>query len=420
MEPGGSSIIIALIVLVILSAFFSSTETAYSAVSITKLKTLAKTDRRAEKALALAENYDKLLSAILIGNNIVNITASSLATVEFVFFFGNIGVTIATVVMTIVILIFGEITPKSIAKENAEKLALAFAGVASFLVKILTPLSFIFMGIRKLLMKLIPESEDKGMPEEELLTIVDEAEQEGELDAHEGELIRSAIEFYDQDVEDILTHRVDMSALDVESTMDEAEQMFRETGYSRLPVYEETIDKIIGVIHEKDFYNNRNAASIRELMHPPLFVPTSSKISDLLRTLQQAKNHMAIVADEYGGTMGLVTLEDIVEELVGEIYDEHDEVIEEFAKQPDGSWIIQGSAEIERFQELFSLTEEIEAATVGGWVLDLLERFPDVGDTFTSGDLSVTVTKVETARVVEIQVKQLQAGEEKQAENELA
>ncbi|MBR3503627.1 MAG: HlyC/CorC family transporter [Clostridia bacterium] len=413
MEPGGIGIILALFVLLALSAFFSSTETAFSSVSHTRLKSRAKLgDRRAQLALDQAEDYDRLLSTILIGNNIVNILASSLATVEFVFFYKDAGVTISTAVMTVLVLIFGEISPKTLAKDRAEQMTVAVAPAVRLIVKLFTPLTWIFMQWRKLLLRLFPTPEDKGMAEEELLTIVDEAEQEGEIDEHESDLIRSAIEFDDLSAEDILTHRVDIVALDVSMTMDEAEAVFRENTFSRLPVYEDNIDDIVGIIHEKDFFNNRSAKSLRELMHPPMFVTPGAKLSDLLRMLQKNKTHMAVVSDEYGGTMGLLTLEDILEELVGEIYDEHDEIVEEFKKLPDGSYQIDAGAELENMQELFGFTGESDAATVSGWVVEQLGRIPAVGDSFTYENLAVTVTQVEATKVLEINVRKIEPEKE--------
>ena len=409
MEPGGIGIILVLFVLLALSAFFSSTETAFSSVSHTRLKSRAKLgDRKAQLALDLAEDYDRLLSTILIGNNIVNILASSLATVEFVFFYKDAGVTISTAVMTILVLIFGEISPKTLAKDRAEQMTVAIAPAVRLIVKLFTPLTWIFMQWRKLLLRLFPAPEDKGMAEEELLTIVDEAEQEGEIDEHESDLIRSAIEFDDLSAEDILTHRVDIVALDVNMTMDEAEAVFRENTFSRLPVYEENIDDIVGIIHEKDFFNNRGAKSLRDLMHPPMFVTPGAKLGDLLHMLQKNKTHMAVVSDEYGGTMGLLTLEDILEELVGEIYDEHDEIVEEFKKLPDGSYQIDAGAELEDMQELFGLAGEFDATTVSGWVVEQLGRIPAVGDSFTYENLAVTVTQVEATKVLEINVRQIE------------
>ena len=406
-----------MIFLIGMSAFFSSTETAFTSFNHARIKALARGgNKRARQALDLADNYDKLLSSILIGNNIVNILASSLATVVFVAWLGGAGVTVSTVVMTVLVLIFGEISPKTLAKDHADQLVLAFAPYINFIMLLLTPLNWIFAQWRKLLARIFPAPKDEGMAEEELLTLVAEAEQDGEIDEHESDLIRSAIEFNDQTAEDILTHRVDIVALDVEMTMDEAEQVFRENTFSRLPVYEDSIDSIVGVIHEKDFFNNRTATSLREIMKPPLFVTPTSRISDLLHTLQKAKSHMAIVSDEYGGTMGIVTMEDIIEELVGEIYDEHDQVVESFKKLPDGDYLIDCTASLKDMQELFSIQGDFDATTVGGWVLDQMGRIPAVGDSFVYDNrLSVRVTRVESTRVLEISVHILDNAESQTA-----
>lgn len=406
-----------MILLIGMSAFFSSTETAFTSFNHARVKALARSgNKRARLAIELSDKYDKLLSSILIGNNIVNILASSLATVVFVAWLGGAGVSVSTVVMTVLVLIFGEISPKTLAKDHADQLVLAFAPYINFIMLLLTPLNWIFAQWRKLLALVFPAPKDEGMAEEELLTLVAEAEQEGEIDEHESDLIRSAIEFNDQTAEDILTHRVDIVALDVEMTMDEAEQIFHENTFSRLPVYEDSIDSIVGVIHEKDFFNNRTATSLREIMKPPLFVTPTSRISDLLHTLQKAKSHMAIVSDEYGGTMGIVTMEDIIEELVGEIYDEHDQVVESFKKLPDGSYLIDCTASLRDMQELFAIQGDFDAATVGGWVLDQMGRIPAVGDTFVYDNrLSVRVTRVESTRVLEISVHQLDGAAEQTA-----
>ncbi len=418
MESGGSiGTILIMIFLIGMSAFFSSTETAFTSFNHARIKALARGgNKRARQALDLADNYDKLLSSILIGNNIVNILASSLATVVFVAWLGGAGVSVSTVVMTVLVLIFGEISPKTLAKDHADQLVLAFAPYINFIMLLLTPLNWIFAQWRKLLARIFPAPKDEGMAEEELLTLVAEAEQDGEIDEHESDLIRSAIEFNDQTAEDILTHRVDIVALDVEMTMDEAEQVFRENTFSRLPVYEDSIDSIVGVIHEKDFFNNRTATSLREIMKPPLFVTPTSRISDLLHTLQKAKSHMAIVSDEYGGTMGVVTMEDIIEELVGEIYDEHDQVVESFKKLPDGDYLIDCTASLKDMQELFSIQGDFDATTVGGWVLDQMGRIPAVGDSFVYDNrLSVRVTRVESTRVLEISVHILDNAESQTA-----
>lgn len=403
MESGGS--IIVLVILVALSAFFSATETTFLSFNKARMKSAAKQgDKRAQLVVDLEEKYDKLLSTILIGNNIVNILASSMATVIFVGFLGNAGVTVSTVVMTVGILIFGEISPKTLAKDHADSLALVVAPIINLLMTVLTPVTWLFSQWKKLLTKIMPSQHAQGMTDEELLTLVAEAEEEGGIDEQESDLIRSAIEFNDRTAEEILTHRVDVVSVDVTDGMDEVERVFRESGFSRLPVCEDNLDNIVGVIHEKDFYANRGASSPREIMRPALFVTTGSKTAALLESLQRAKSHIAIVTDEYGGTAGIVTMEDIIEELVGEIYDEHDEVVEEFKRLPDGSYLIEGSAELSRIQELLHIPGEFDSATVSGWVIEQLERIPSVGDAFEFGNLSVRVTKVDNKRVLEISV----------------
>ena len=415
MGSGGS--IIFLVILVALSAFFSATETAFLSFNKARMKSMAKQgSRKAQLVVDLEERYDKLLSTILIGNNIVNILASSMATVIFVGFFGNAGVTISTVVMTVVVLIFGEISPKTLAKDHADGLAMFIAPIINLLMGIFTPFTWLFSQWKKLLTVIFPSKEEAGMTEEELLTIVAEAEEEGGIDEQESDLIRSAIEFNDRTAEEILTHRVDVVSVDVTNSMEEVEKTFRESGFSRLPVCEDNLDNIVGIINEKDFYANRSAASPKDIMRPALFVTTGSKTAALLETLQKAKSHIAIVTDEYGGTAGIVTMEDIIEELVGEIYDEHDEVVEEFKKLPDGSYQIECTADLTKMQELLNIPGEFDSTTVSGWVIEQLERIPVVGDSFEYDHLSVRVTKVDSKRVLEINVTVREA--EAQAEEE--
>ena len=421
MDGNGSSIgyIIALIALVGMSAFFSGTEMSFSSVNRVRMKALAnKGDKRAKLVCDLSDQYDRLLSTILIGNNLVNILSSSIATMVFIRFFGDRGVSLSTVVMTVVILIFGEISPKTLAKDYADRFAMSVAPVIRLLILVLTPVNWLFTQWKKLLGKLFPAKEEPGMTEEELLTIVDEAEQGGDLDEHESDLIRSAIEFNDLDAEDILTHRVDVVGVDADDSMDEVERVFKESGFSRLPVYEDNIDNIIGIIHEKDFYAARGAKSPRDIMHPALYVTPGSKISVLLRMLQKAKTHIAVVKDEYGGTAGIVTMEDIIEELVGEIYDEHDEVVEEFKRLPDGTVVAEGSAELDKLQEQLGIPGEFDATTVGGWVTELLGRIPQVGDSFDleKPPMTVRVSRVDAVHVLEVQLIPRPADEDKAEE----
>ena len=403
MDGNATLTTIILVILVAFSAFFSSAETAYTSMNRVRIKNMANSgNKRAEKVLALAEDYDRLISSILIGNNIVNILSSSLATVLFVGFLGNKGVTLSTVVMTVVILLFGEVSPKSIARVKSETIAMAFYPMLSFIVKLLTPFNFLMGCWQSLIAKLFKGEEDHGVTEEELITMVEEAENDGEIDEHESELIRSAIEFTDLCVEDILTPRVDIVAVDVEESAEEITSKFAESGFSRLPVYQESVDDIIGILHEKDFYRNRERLNVRDMMTTPVFVMPSTSLSALLKMLQQQKGHMAVVMDEYGGVIGIVTLEDILEELVGEIWDEHDEIVEEFQRQPDGSYRVDGSANLDDLLDIFGLKTEYESVTVNGWVLEEMGTFPQVGDQFDCEHLHVTVEQVDKRRVTQI------------------
>jgi len=408
MDTPSTIMLVSLLILIAMSAFFSASETAYSSANRIRLKNKAENgNKRAADALALAERYDELISTILVGNNIVNISATTVATVFFTDLFGGaLGPTIATVVLTVAILIFGEVSPKSLAKEHAESFAMAVAPAMKFFLLLLKPINFLFTQWKKLLVLIFHNSEDEGITGEELATMVTEAEHQGGLDPHEGELIRAAIEFNDMEVEEILTPRVDVVAVEDTVTAEGLAAIFAESGYSRLPVYHDTIDNIVGVIHEKDFHAARyyNKLFLPELVKPVLYTTGTAKISDLIRILQSKKTHMAIVVDEYGGTDGIITLEDILEELVGEIWDEHDEIIENFQKQADGSYLISCSADLTDLYDLFSLKEECDAATVSGWVMERLGHIPTQGDQFVSDGLDVTVTKVDHLRVLEIQV----------------
>ena len=413
MPDGSIVLLVVLILMVILSAYFSATETAFTSLNRIRLKSKADNgDRRAKLVLELSENYDRLLSTILIGNNIVNNVATTLSAVLFIDLLGSgTGPAVSTVVLTVVILIFGEISPKSLAKESPEAFARFSAPILRVLLVILTPLNFIFTQWKKLLGLLFRRKDAEGITDEELMTIVSEAEDQGGLDEDEGQLIRSAIRFDDLEAGDILIPRVDMVALEDTATMDEAAALFAEEGYSRLPIYHENLDDIVGVIHQKDLFSARyhGRADLSALIHPVLHITATAKIDELMRQFQRTKTHMAIVVDEYGGTDGLLTLEDVVEELVGEIWDEHDEVVEQFRRQDDGSYLIDGSADVDRMLDLFSLKEESDSATVSGWVLDKLGHIPETGERFECDGLAVTVTRVQHHRVLEIQVRPLPA-----------
>ncbi len=401
---------VTLVILVAFSAFFSASETAFSSLNQIRLKSRADDgDRTAARVLAMSEQYDKLLSTILIGNNIVNIAAASIGTIIFTKMLGaERGATVSTMVLTIVVLIFGEVTPKSLAKEMPESIATAVAPVLSLLMLVLTPLTWLFSQWKRLLNHFVHSSESDTITEGELMTMVSEAENDGELTDRESELIRSAIEFDDVEVEEILTPRVDVVAVADDISLEELAQTFAESGYSRLPVYHGTIDNIIGVVHEKDFYIARlkKATKIDDLVAPTLYTTGSTQISQLLRTLREQHHHMAVVVDEYGGTEGIITLEDILEELVGEIWDEHDEVTEDFRKQSDGSWLVSGSASVDDLFETLDLPEDedIDSNTVNGLVQEKTCHLPKVGDHFSLGEYDGVVTRTARRRVTEVRL----------------
>jgi len=417
MELDSASIgmLVALVILIAMSAYFSATETAFTSLNRIRLRTKAEAgNRKAAKTLELAEEYDKLLSTILIGNNIVNITATTVATVLCTKWFHQYGPTVSTVALTVILLIFGEISPKSLAKENPESWAMAATPLLKLFTIVLGPVNLVFTLWKKLLNKVFHSGEGDGITEEELVGMVDQAETEGGLDEHESDLIRAAIEFNDLEVSEILTPRVDLVAADEDSTMEEIASLFAESGYSRIPIYNETVDNIVGVIHEKDFYaaRYRGETMVSNLKTPVFYTTGNTKISELLRILQKNKAHMAVVVDEYGGTEGIATLEDILEELVGEIWDEHDEVIETFQKQNDGSYLIACSASLDDMYDLFQMRGICDAATVSGWVMEQVGRVPEQGDHFQAEGLDVTVTQVEQRRVLEISVRVMEKSEE--------
>ena len=401
---------VALVILVGFSAFFSASETAFSSLNQIRLKSRAEDgDSSAARVLAMAEQYDKLLSTILIGNNIVNIAAASIGTILFTQMLGaERGATVSTIVLTIIVLIFGEVTPKSLAKEMPEKVATAVSPFLVLLMALMTPLTWLFTQWKKLLGHFVHSGEADTITEGELMTMVSEAENDGELTDRESELIRSAIEFDDVEVEEILTPRVDVVAVADDISLEELAQTFAESGYSRLPVYHGTIDNIIGVVHEKDFYIARlkKATKIDDLVAPTLYTTGSTQISQLLRTLREQHHHMAVVVDEYGGTEGIITLEDILEELVGEIWDEHDEVTEDFRKQSDGSWLVSGSASVDDLFETLDLPEDedIDSNTVNGLVQEKTCHLPKVGDHFSLGEYDGVVTRTARRRVTEVRL----------------
>ena len=396
-------------VCLLLSAYFSATETAFSSVNTTRLRTLAeKGSGGAALALKLLEQYDRLLSTILIGNNIVNIATASIGTVLFVRHYGDAGATISTVVVTVVVLIFGEISPKSIAKDCAERCAMLSAPILRVLIWVLMPLNLLFSLWKKLLNKVFRLSGESKMSQEELLMLVDEVQQEGSIDRDEGELLKNAIGFSEQEAQDILIHRVDLAALPVTAGKEEIAALFTQTKYSRLLIYEDSIDHILGTVHQKDFYVGCGVTDkpLRDIIAPPVFALENEPIRLLLKKLQQAKTHVAVVVDEYGGTCGIVTMEDILEELVGEIWDEHDEEEVFLRKLGPDTYAVDAAMDLADFAAYFHLKTDSEMVSVSGWVMEQFGRVPEAGDSFTFDGLRVEVTRVENHRIEEIRVVQ--------------
>ncbi len=413
--PGGSNItiyIIVIIILVILSAFFSGTETAYTSANKIKLKSMeAAGKKRAGKVLKQIDNYERLLSTLLIGNNVVNITMSSLSVLLFVELLNgkyDLATTLSTIVITVIVLIFGEITPKCIAKELPEKVAMAVSPIVTGLSIILYPINMIFAGWKWLLKKIFRLENNSSITEDELITMVEEAENEGGLDEHESKLIRSAIEFEDLDVGDIMVPRIKVISTEDDATMEEIYLKFRENGFSRMPVYHDTIDSIIGIIHEKDFFalyhDNRN--DIRSIVQNSVCLSINMKISAALRQMQRDKVHMAVVVDEFGGTAGIITMEDILEELVGEIWDEHDEVEELLIKNSDDEFTIKGEcALLDAFDAMDAdPKEEFESTTVGGWITEILKRIPEKDEVFEYKCFTIKVTEASNKTVEEVRI----------------
>lgn len=406
--------------LIILSAYFSATETAFTSVNRIKLKNMAGDgNMRAKKVLLLEERYDTLLSTILVGNNIANIATTAIATVFFVNLYGRYGPTISTIVITVTVLIFGEISPKNLAKEYPEKFAMFSAPLISLLMTVFTPINWIFAQWKKLLRLIFKVNLDKGITEEEIKTLVEEAATEGNIMSEQEELIQNAIDFSDLEAWDVLTPRVDIKAIEIDDTKEDVGMLFKDTGFSRMPVYEDDLDNILGVLNQKDFHNfiSGTEKTIADYVKPVVFVAGSMKCADLLKKLQANKTQIAIVVDEYGGTEGLVTMEDIIEELVGEIYDEHDAVeTEGIIPLRNGSFRVMGNTNVEKMFDYFDEEIDMSATTVNGWLILQIDKLPESGDEFEydAGNkiFRGKVTKADSRKALEINLKV----EEKQEE----
>lgn len=402
-----------LIALILLSAFFSASETAFSSVNKIRLKNYVDEKRRgSKKALYIAENFDRALSTILVGNNIVNIAAASISTkVATDLFGGNTGLVISTVGMTILILIFGEVLPKSFAKEHAESFSLLVSDVLYMLIQLFTPITALLVMLKQLVSKLFgnQKTDVPSVTEEELKVMINLSEEEGVIDNKEKELVHRSLDFNDILVGEIFTPRIDIVAVEVNQPIEEIRDIFLRERYSRVPVYEGDIDNVIGILSESDFFSQLvqgKEVNVRQLLRTPLFVVESMRISTLLPELQKSKVHMAIVIDEFGGTSGLITLEDILEQIVGEIWDEHDEAVKTFQKINDYEYEFNAELPLDEFCDILGI-EELESSshTLGGWVFEMFERIPTVGESFEYETLTVTVRQVENRRIRKVLVR---------------
>lgn len=403
--------VIIIIILVLISGFFSSTETAFSSVNKIRLRNYLKNgNKKAKKALNIIENYDNALSAILIGNNIVNIASASISTVLFTKFFGDAGIAISTIIITILVLIFGEIIPKSIAKEHPESFTLATSSILSVIMVVLYPFIKVFVGLKNIFVKIFINKSDSqpSVTEQELKFIIQEIKEEGVLEEQEGELVQSALDFDEITVGEIFTPRVDIIAIDYDLSTENILSLFIKEKYSRIPVYKNTIDNIIGVLHERDFftkYIKEKTVDIKSILQKTIYLPQQKKISEALKELQKQKLHMAVISDHYGGTLGIVTLEDILEELVGEIWDEADEVELDIIEISEKIFQVNGDMNI--YDMIEKLCENISdffttSNTVSGWVLEKFEKIPNQGDFFEFKNIKVTVKTVEEQRVIDL------------------
>ncbi len=403
------SSIVAMIVCVILSAYFSATETAFSSLNKTRIKAMAESgNRKAMLALQLSENYDRLISTILIGNNIVNIAVASIGTLLFIDWIGqDLGAPVSTAVVTVVVLIFGEITPKSIAKDHPEKFAMFSAPFIRALIWVLMPLNFLFENWKKFVGKLFRVNEDSKMSQEELLMLLNEVQQEGGIDESEGKLLRNAVEFGELEAKDILTHRVDLEGIELHASKEEIASQFENSHYSRLLVYDGTIDKIVGILHQKDFYVGTGITSdeITNIMSTPIFVHQTEKIDVLLQQMRSAKTHIAIVIDEYGGVSGIVTMEDILEELVGDIWDEHDVIEESIQKNGENTYIVGCCITLSDFCDFFHVKIHSDCISLGGWVMQYMGCIPNKGDQFQYENLNITIAKTNNHRIVSVHIQ---------------
>ncbi len=410
-----SNVILGIVIglLILCSSFFSCIETAFSCVSTARLKNEeSKGNKKANNALFITENFDKALTTILIGNNVVNLGCSSLATVLCMNIFQNFAAAISTGLTTILVLTFGEIIPKCIGKEKSEAVALNTAIILKGLMIVLTPLSFLFIAIKTGALKLLNIRNDSPtVTEDELKYIIEHSENEGVLEEEESEMVQSALEFDEKSAFEVLTPRVDMLALDIDDDFETNKNKILTERYSRVPVYKENLDNILGILYTRDYLEeliDGKTPDIKLLINDAFFTYKSRKLSALMNDLRKNQVNMAIVTDEYGGTLGIVTMEDLIEEIVGEIYDEDEDIEKEYTKLRENCYFVSGDLEFDQLLELTDREDfdnDTESHTVGGFIFEHMGRIPKEGDKFEIDGLSFEVYKVEERRIISAIVK---------------
>lgn len=422
MDPSVIPQLVALVVLLILSAFFSSAETSLVSVNQIRMRSLAENGNvRAKRVLAITSNQSKMLSAILIGNNIVNISASSLATIVAQRIWGNAAVSIATGVLTVLVLIFGEISPKTLATANADKMALLFSGPIRILMIVLTPFIIIINFLAKGVLRLLGYKEDKNktsFTEDELRTIVEVSHEEGVLENDEREMINNVFDFGESQAKDVMIPRIDMTCISIDSTFDEIVEVFRKDKYTRLPVYETSVDNVIGIINVKDLLlcEDKKNFSVQNILRKPYYTYEYKKISELMEELKKTSNNFTIIVDEYGSTVGMITLEDLLEEIVGEIRDEYDEdEVDDILQVNENEYLILGTTRLSELEDLVDLPnseEEDDYDTVGGFIVSQLGRLPQTGDEITINNLRFVVDTCDKYRIINVHLYITPEGEQ--------
>ena len=415
---------IVIAILVLLSAFFSATETAFSFVNKIRIQhSVDNGNKKAKNALYVIENFDNALTTILICNNIVNLSCSSIATVLCLHLFGDMGSAIATGATTLLVLTFGEVIPKCLAKEHCDSFTLKTAGLLRVLMFILKPFVFVFLKLKSLALKIAGGSEDSpSVTENELKYIVESIEEEGVLEESESEMVRSALDFDEKTAEEILTPRVDVTFINISDSQEKIKDIIIENRYSRIPVYEETVDHIVGILHTRDYLESLadgKAPDLRDIIIKPEFIFRTQKLSAILANFRKKKLHIAIVTDEYGGTLGILTMEDLLEEIVGEIWDEDEEIEHNYYKIGKGEFLVNGDIELDDLLALFDMDEdaiESDSVTVGGFILEHAGTIPHKRQSIEADGFRFTVMEVKDQRIIRVVVKKLDTESEEQTE----